>query len=400
MWSFGGNHQGQQSMPMMAPNGMPMMPMLPNGMPIMPPGMPYMHPQQCMGMMPNMQGGPPCNSDGARDSRDRSRSPRRGSPGEEHRHGFADDPKKMSTSKKYVGAEHLYGEKCTPKKFRCTLANVCDKKKFPMLKVAQLCSEDVNLLNYCLAGLLPTTKMCDWNCVVKGEYRTAMKEQYEEKIKANASRLNMLAEDFDNLGMCAIRLGYPIGLMSPRMQLLLQLMRQGAEAARNTVYDGLTPSPTTVARPHRALALQDAAPPEESPAAVNVLQGPPDPQPLASVPSVASALQKDPEPQVVVKMPTLSLGRLRAPTPRGSAKNATAALHEQESYDVPQDSDIPRKAAVEAGIANTSSGSGRNLRPNYGTGIAADDAAGPGQPPSPSEVVRAIDAKKVLQQLG
>merc|ERR1711933_490882 len=54
---------------------------------------------------------------------------------EEHQHGFSDDARKLSPSHTYFGlAWHVGSARCLPKKFKCSLASVCDFDRWPMVK--------------------------------------------------------------------------------------------------------------------------------------------------------------------------------------------------------------------------------------------------------------------------
>jgi len=125
-----------------------------------------------------------------------------------------------------------HGEKKVfPKKFRCTLAAACNPTLYPMLKTSQLPCEYVDFLNYCLSGVLPCTKNRELGCSYKGELRTAFKVQYDAKLKKNQSRLDVISEDLDNLPMAAVRLGYPVELMSPPVRSTMQRMRRDLDMA-------------------------------------------------------------------------------------------------------------------------------------------------------------------------
>ena len=78
--------------------------------------------------------------------------------------------------------------KYTPQKFRNTLISCCDKKRFPMVRLAGLEDENSDLLLYALTGILPDIKPLDFGVGSKGELTTTAKEQYEERNKRNMSR--------------------------------------------------------------------------------------------------------------------------------------------------------------------------------------------------------------------
>ena len=144
----------------------------------------------------------------------------------QHDWGFADDTKKLSTTFKAIGMMWHYGHlKSTGKKFRASLCCVCDRRAYPMLKVTQLDDEFVDLLLFVLAGVLPDQRPCNMGVATKGEARTQVREMYDVKLEKNASRLSMLSEEFDNLPLVALRLGYPLKCCSLELRRALNAMK-------------------------------------------------------------------------------------------------------------------------------------------------------------------------------
>ena len=82
------------------------------------------------------------------------------------------------------------------------------------------------MLLFCLCGVLPSTKVCDLGVQTKGEAREAIRAQCRVKMAKNASRLNSLSDELDNLPGMACRLGYPVSLFSPRLNRIYNLMNQ------------------------------------------------------------------------------------------------------------------------------------------------------------------------------
>lgn len=235
---------GQSPVPMMP--GMPMPMQSPMGMPMMPPSMtpgqpssmhPDGHPNSAHQQSPGTvaaQGNVP-HSNGREQYHDpqygRERSPRRGGGTgirvlPNGRQSFADDSRKLSTTYRSLGMLHVMGEKrCTPKRFRCSLCSSCDAEEYPMVKVSQLDDEHVDLLVFCLSGVLPNTRVVDLGVTYKGEARDAIRAQFQVKLKKNQSRLNIMSEELDNLPMVALRLGYPAALFSPQLGAAYSKMR-------------------------------------------------------------------------------------------------------------------------------------------------------------------------------
>ena len=121
-----------------------------------------------------------------------------------------DDDRKLSTSYTSLGLVWMHGEKrTTPKRFRASLCTTCNDDEYPMVTVAQLGEEQVDLLLFVLAGVLPSTRVSDMGAVTKGDARGVVRRQYQVKLRKNATRLSHLSEELDNLPMVAMRMGTP-----------------------------------------------------------------------------------------------------------------------------------------------------------------------------------------------
>ena len=156
------------------------------------------------------------------------------------RYPMVDDPRKLSTSYKSLGLVWMHGEKrTTPKRFRASLCTACNDDEYPMVKVAQLDEEQVGLLLFVLAGILPSTKVSDMGAVTKGDAREAVRRQYQVKLRKNATRLSHLSEELGNLPMVALRMGYPAELFSPPLKKAYDEMRS---VRMQSVSLGLPPS--------------------------------------------------------------------------------------------------------------------------------------------------------------
>ena len=191
-------------------------------------GMPMAHAMGAMGMCPQMQQRftppsepqPPrisltAKSDGSFDVVSVSKRP-----------AMPDDDRKLSTSYTSLGLVWMHGEKrTTPKRFRASLCTACNDDEYPMVKVAQLDEEQVDLLLFVLAGILPSTRVSDMGAVTKGDAREAVRRQHQVKLRKNATRLSHLSEELDNLPMVAMRMGYPAELFSPPLKKAYDEMR-------------------------------------------------------------------------------------------------------------------------------------------------------------------------------
>ena len=132
---------------------------------------------------------------------------------------FPDDCKRMGTGWKASGLVWLHGAgRVTPKRFRCSLVSCCNSNHYPMIKLAHLNEEQVDMMCYVVFGLLPDSKAQDWGCDTKRNIMTAARQQYITRLQKNASRLDALSEEWDNLAMIAMRIGYPEQLLSPDMK--------------------------------------------------------------------------------------------------------------------------------------------------------------------------------------
>ena len=233
--------QGMWGQPTCPPFGQHMMPpQWPMGMHMPQPQHPGMAQLMPPGCIPQQQHG--ASSHQSHPS-NRSRSPRRSS---SHRVDedtcmavFTDDDRKLSTTYKSLGLHHLYGARCTPKRFRASLCSACNNELYPMVRMSQLGEEETDMLLFCLSGVSPATKASEFGVTTKKEARQAIRSQYKMRMARNASRLNILAEELDNIPGSALRLGYPTDLLSPATRATYLSMRAGANAMRSTMQDML-----------------------------------------------------------------------------------------------------------------------------------------------------------------
>ena len=142
---------------------------------------------------------------------------------------FADDNKKISTTYRALGLSWMHGTtRVTTKKFRASLCAACNPIEYPMLKVSQLECEYVDILVFVLAGVLPSSKVCDFGTELKRDCRAAVRQIYLSKMRKNRSRLDILSEELDNLPMVGLRLGYPVELMSFSYRKFLLILKKSA----------------------------------------------------------------------------------------------------------------------------------------------------------------------------
>lgn len=132
---------------------------------------------------------------------------------------FPDDDKRMSNTYKTLGLVWKSGiKKATPKKFRATIPVGCNRILYPMIRMIQLTEEFLDLLIFALTGTTPDMRPVDFGAASKFVFRQALRQQYIQKMSKNRSRLDVLSEEFDNLPMVCMRLGYPSHLLSPELR--------------------------------------------------------------------------------------------------------------------------------------------------------------------------------------
>ena len=167
------------------------------------------HPAQ----VPPPVAGPPADP-----PRDRSRTPPRAPQGVMR---FKDDESKLSTSVTCLGMSHRVGKKkCASRAFRLSLCSGCSEE-FPPLRICGLSDEGVDQLLFILTGVLPTTKVSDFGVAFKGEARRAFAALHSKRVARNPQLLGQLDEEFNNLQALAIKLGYPVELLSTEGKAML-----------------------------------------------------------------------------------------------------------------------------------------------------------------------------------
>ena len=195
---------------------------------------------------------------GANSSADHSRSPRRQVTDGSVDGGlcrFPDDDRKMSTAYRSLGCTWMVGEgRCCPKKFRMSLITSCNSQEYPMVRLSQLGEEQIDMLLYILTGILPSTRVQDLGCATKKEARAAIRSQYVVRLRRNASRLSVLAEELDNVAAVAVRLGYPPHLLSPELRRSFSILQAGAVAMHEEVNAHLARSDHTPT-PHQTVIV-------------------------------------------------------------------------------------------------------------------------------------------------
>ena len=82
---------------------------------------------------------------------------------------FKDDSHGISSSFKTLGLYHVNGPKrCMSKLFRCSLINCADPRRWPMMRLAQMEEEAIDMMMWIVCGIAPHTKPSHFGCDCKG----------------------------------------------------------------------------------------------------------------------------------------------------------------------------------------------------------------------------------------
>ena len=287
---------------------------------------------------------------------------------------FSDDAKKLSTAYKALGMAWKYGTaRVATKKFRATLCAACNCSEYPMLKTSSMEDEWVDLLLFCIAGVLPSVKVCDLGADTKGEARLAVRMQYMNKLRRNRSRLDALAEEFDNLPAIALRCGYPPELFSPQLRQMYESSRGRMTAQRRISMPAAIDDAVGARVNSSALALRNGEV-EEADADDN----------RVGVPAEATdddtsvfAIELAASPKSVTPPVQLSLPSLKLPMGSGSRKRVAATMHESGA------AKVGRKGGASKGEVAVAAGS-----VEVQSNAIALTQFGPAALSSPSEVVQ------------
>ena len=132
---------------------------------------------------------------------------------------WPDDKSKLGTSYRTLGMSWLSGErKAMTKKFRMQMVNSCDPLRFPMMTLAQLTCEQLDLLLYIVTGISPATRPHDFGASCKRDARRMCRQQHLQKLKRQPGRMDQLTDELDNLPVVAMRLGYQPEWLSPALR--------------------------------------------------------------------------------------------------------------------------------------------------------------------------------------
>ena len=135
---------------------------------------------------------------------------------------WSDDNAKLSTAYKMLGSSHLSVKNTsTPKKFRMQLICSCNSDLWPMATISQLGEEEVDFLLFIATGISPRTRPGDLGVRTKGEAMKTVAQQYRAKMRRNPSRLNMLSEELNHLGLTAMKMGYDVRWLSDELRSAL-----------------------------------------------------------------------------------------------------------------------------------------------------------------------------------
>ena len=191
-WGFGGFPHGMPGpspygygMPGPSPYGYPPGPGMPPAQypPTTPqaqyPAAPGMPPAQYPAPGQQAQQPPTGDNTGSQRAGGKSRSRSRDAAGVADFPDWPDDKSKLGTSYRTLGMSWLSGErKAMTKKFRMQMTNSCDPLRFPMMTLAQLTCEQLDLLLYIVTGISPATRPHDFGASCKRDARRMCRQQH------------------------------------------------------------------------------------------------------------------------------------------------------------------------------------------------------------------------------
>ena len=359
-----GMQGGMPQMPMMGGMQQQMPPpMMMGGMPMMMGGMQQQMPPMMMAQQTQvteqMQGVPAEQPSGSRRSHAPSRPSskalakyveRRHSGSRSPRRRQKDDHQGVSSSFKSLGLVHRNANRSCPRSFRCSLINACDNRKFPMMLLNNLDEEAIDMLLFVATGVSPASRPANFNCATKGDVRDQFREIYEEKMTNAPGRLNQLAEEWDNVGSIAMKMGYKPQWLSDESYQQYQFARQAARIqSSGGMGAGHTPSPPPESR--KPLALADSSEPvrrrePEQPRESLALR---DRKPLEAKPRVGADRSREEVIPPVVPLP---------PSKLSQALKAEAAQHDKQKVPVvpvvPEPKPAPREQPGDLGAEQAS----------------------------------------------
>ena len=281
--------------------------------------------------------------------------------------GRKDDKHTISTSFRTLGCAHLHDKpsRSCSNVFRASLCNAADTRRFPMMRLCQLSNEQLDMMNYIVCGLNPTTRPASYGCDSKRDMRVEARSQAEERLKAMPGRWNMLSDEWDNIESVAMKLSY-----SPEW-----LMPDTYELWAN--HRGRTMERVIDRHPHGQPALT-ASPRRDSP--VRLTDGP---QGAAAADSVRAAPS-------------------RAAAPPANGKLAQRRLLEKRALSVPDEIPALEDTQLEQEEIDTEKGGPRLSKPQgrqRGTQQNDTESAAPSSSPhaSPPHSPRAAQRRNLRQ---
>ena len=158
---------------------------------------------------------------------------------------FSDDNQKLSSSFRALGCAWRHPiNRVTPRKFRQSLLACCDPVEWSMGRTSQFSEDQIDMLLYALTGINPNTRTQDFGAQTKGELRDQVYGQHKRVMRQNPQRVQMLAENLENLMALVLRLGYPVDAFSPQLYQQYQQMMPGSVGL------GVAPGSATVQPQH------------------------------------------------------------------------------------------------------------------------------------------------------
>ena len=129
-----------------------------------------------------------------------------------------DDHQKLSTSFRSLGCAWKHPvNRVTPRKFRQSLLAACCPIDWSAGRTSQFTEDQIDMVLFALAGINPNTGTQDFGSKTKGDLRDQVYQQHRRVMRQNPQRVQMLAENLENLMPLVLRLGYPVDAFSPHL---------------------------------------------------------------------------------------------------------------------------------------------------------------------------------------
>ena len=193
------------------------------------------------------------------------------------------------------------------------------------------------MLLFVVSGIMPNTRVTDMGCATKMDARIATRSQFQNKMRRNASRLDCLSDELDNIPSVALRLGYPQQLLSPDLRASYDALRSGSVVMKAEIANHLMGSSSAAASTQPTARSSRRSPSGPGMLSIEAGEAMPDShqvvaQQASRTPVVAAEPSPTPAAQLVVVQPQ----------PLGVSASSTVPALELPSLDLPKQ---PRKGS-------------------------------------------------------